>query len=195
MKTIHHLRPRHLFFQVKLLKLGFASLLFACTLPCFSQQKPSDVELLSTQPMTISDGCEEYISVSGTNSIMESKQFIIVMRGTYSYELKIALYEQGALGTIYSNQGERFNAADELVFVNSENQRVALRLGAVENTETQSIATFPLDADMIKWLAAAPMQVLYLKNNVRMQMLKFTINEERSAYFHETMQCFLGKMQ
>ncbi len=195
MKTIHPYLSHQHFFQVKLLRLGFAALLLACTLPCFSQQKPSDVELLSTQPMTISDGCEQYISVSGTNSIMESKQFIIVKRGTYSYELKIAMHEQGAAGTIYSNLGERYNAGDELVFVNSENQRVSLRLGTVENTETQSIATFPLDADMIKWLAAAPMQVLYLKNNVKNQMLKFTINEERSAYFHETMQCFLGKMQ
>ncbi len=144
--------------------------------------------------MTISDGCEQYISVSGTNSIMESKKFIIVQRGTYSYELKFAMYEQGVLGTIYSNQGERFNPGDELVFVNSENQRVALTLGGVENTETQSIATFPLDADMIKWLAASPIQVLYLKNNVRLQMLKFTINEERSSYFHQTMKCFMGKM-
>ncbi len=194
MQTIHSHLSRHQFFSLKLLKLAVAALLFTCALPCFSQQKPSDVELLSSQPMTISDGCEQYISVSGTNSIMESKKFLIIERGSYQYLLKIVMNPEGALGTIYSIRGELFNPNDELVFVNSQNSRIALRLDAVNKADDQYEATFPLNAEAVKWLGADPVTVVYLKNNVKSQMLKFSINEERSAYFHQTMKCFLDLM-
>ena len=185
------------FLRIKNIALPIVMMISIATNFVQAQTRPEylkDQYLLTLQPMTISDGCEEYISVSGTNSVMESKKFILVERGMYTYQLKIVMNPDGALGTIYSEKGERFNPDDELVFINSQNARIALRLNAVTSKEDQSIATFPINEESVKWFGAYPATVIYLKNNVKNQMLKFTIKEERQTYFFNTMKCFLDMM-
>lgn len=157
-----------------------------------------ELGLMMNDQMTISDGCEGYISPGSGGSIMESQNFMIIKRGTYEYSLKFFVKPDGISVTAYSEGGEIFNVGDELIFINSKSERAAFIFNSASavNLEKKSMdATFPLGMEQLKWLASAPMTTVFIKNNIKNQMLKFSINEERATYFHTTANCLLKMMQ
>ncbi len=156
------------------------------------------MDVMMHDPMTISDGCEGYISKGGGGSILESVNFVVIKRQTYEYSLKFFVNPDGIIGTAYSEGGEVFNLNDELIFINSKNERASFRFqsAAAVSPETNSMnASFALNMEQLKWMASATITTAFIKNNIKNQMLKFSINEERAAYLNTTVNCILKMMQ
>ncbi len=65
-----------------------------------------EMDMMMDDPVTITDGCEGYISLGSGGSIMESKNFVIIKRGTYEYSLKFFVMPDGISVTAYSEGGE-----------------------------------------------------------------------------------------
>lgn len=144
------------------------------------------------EPMTISDGCEQYITVSGPNYDLVSKKLVVIKRGTYQYLLKVVVNSQGALGTFYSEGGEVFHVNDELIFITLGNARMSVRFIGV--SEDGLAASLPLNTELIERMATDPVTTIFIKNNVKNQMLKFNLNEDRQLEFQSMMNCII-KMQ
>jgi hypothetical protein len=131
-----------------------------------------EMDVMMHDPVTISDGCEGYLSFGSGGTIMKSENFVIIKRGTYEYSLKLFVMPDGISATAYSEGGEIFNLNDELIFINSNSERAAFIFNSASevNLEKKSMdATFPLDIERLKWLASAPITTVFIKNNIKNQ--------------------------
>jgi hypothetical protein len=140
-------------------------------------------------PITISDGCEAYISVSGPNSDIVSKKITVIKRGTYQYQLKVVVNSLGAWGTFYSEGGEKFNVNDELILITTSNLRVRLRF--LEVTPDGVEGSFAMNTELLEKMSKDPVTTLFIKNNVKNQMLKFTLNEAAQLNLQSMMNCIV----
>ena len=73
-------------------------------------------------------GCNEIIVENESNA--EGKQLLktvtqtLISRGNYRYQIELMNRENGVMAKVFSVDGVTFNKGDELVFVDSNNQRI-----------------------------------------------------------------------
>ena len=133
--------------------------------------------------------------VIGGAQVLQSNPQTIVVRGTYTYSIDFRIENNGLVSKVYSKGGELFNQNDELVFIDEMKNRRSYRfieMGEMVRDGGTPVHQNTLDIDVaaLEWFAQNKMVVIFIKNNVKNQMLKFTVNESRQSAFNRMASCF-----
>jgi len=125
-------------------------------------------------------------------------QFLVV-RGSYTYGLDLENTEDGIIANFTSKGGVELEEGDEIIFADAAQNREPYRfvgMGKVHSEGGLPLNTniLQLDEAAIKRFASTRITVIYIKNNSRNEMRKFTVNANRQAEFQQMAKCFLGKI-
>ncbi|MEZ4959080.1 MAG: hypothetical protein R2830_04620 [Saprospiraceae bacterium] len=181
-----------LFIKANLLYVATSLFLLAGPSVANAQVRPADTKdpiLMPAEAMTISDGCEEFISVTGDKTVVESKKISVVKREGLQYGIKFTRAANGVTGTIYSVGGELFQPGDELLVLTATRDKLMFAYQSV--SDDHRAATFPLAETELKKWATADLETVFLKDNGKNQMLKYSVNEECKFQVKSTLNCLL----
>lgn len=140
---------------------------------------------LVVKPLT----CEELFKVNQETGNLESVKCLLIKRGSYQYLVSFTKNADGIIGTLYSEGGVLLQIKDEIIFVNTDNQRAKFTIESVHSAG--SSCYFFVDEDALGWLASANMQTIYLKDNQKNTMFKFPVVPENSAALHTLLNCLV----
>lgn len=150
----------------------------------------------------LSQNCESQIiedRVIGNMHVLKTNPQTVVVRGTYTYSLDLRNDNNGIVARVYSKGGELFNQNDELIFIDDQQNRRSYRfveMGEMSKDGGSPVHqnTLQLDLSAIEWFSTSMMSIIFIKNNVKNQMLKFTVNPNRQTDFQLMANCFYQKL-
>ena len=146
--------------------------------------------------------CAEIIkedkNIGGVQVLSTNPQTIVV-RGTYTYSIDFRIENSSIVSKVYSKGGELFNQNDELIFIDDNKNRRSYRfveMGEMIRDGGTPVHQNTLEIDLaaLDWFAQNDMEVIFIKNNVKNQMLKFTVNDSRQTDFKNMASCFSSKL-
>ena len=134
-------------------------------------------------------------TIDGKIQVLKTKSQTLIQRGNYTYTIELINDKRGIVAKVYSYSGVKFNKGDELIFMDKSKNRILCSfIGTGENaTEGEASVHYNilnLDAKMIDWFSTNTITTVYIKNNIKNEMRKFTINESRRAEFKQLAKCF-----
>jgi hypothetical protein len=137
--------------------------------------------------------------VVGGTQLLKTIPEVIIVRGTYTYSVDFRNERNGIFARVYSKGGEIFNQNDELIFIDDKNTRRSFRFVEMGEMSTDGGTpahqnTLALDLASMQWFAENVMTTVFIKNNVKNQMLKFTVNTNRQSEFQSLASCFSQKL-
>ncbi|MEK7254593.1 MAG: hypothetical protein AAB316_07610, partial [Bacteroidota bacterium] len=158
--------------------------------------------LLVVPAFAFAQNCEALIAEDktiGGAHILKTAAQTFVVRGNYTYSMDFRNDEAGIVAKVYSKAGELFNQNDELIFVDMNGTRRSYRfieMGEMVKEGGTPIHqnTMKLDLAAIEWFAGSIIREIFIKNNVKNQMLKFTITPNRQTEFQAMAHCFNQKL-
>ena len=119
-------------------------------------------------------------------------QFLVV-RGSYTYGLDLENTEDGIIANFTSKGGVELDEGDEIIFADAAHNREPYRFVAMGEVHSEggmplNTNVLQLDKAAIERFASTRITVIYIKNNSRNEMRKFTVNANRQAEFQQMAQ-------
>jgi hypothetical protein len=148
--------------------------------------------------------CKTAILVNEINEkgiqLLQTKRQMLIERGNYKYAIEFIHDERGLLAKVYSINGVSLKKGDEVFFMSNSKDRVAFRF--IEKGKASTIEgvnanynVLKLDSQIIHWFATAQMTTVYIKDNTKNEMRKFTLSEAHSMSFSHLSTCFKSNLK
>ena len=96
---------------------------------------------------------------------------------------------------MYSFGGVKLDKGDEVIFMDAFKNRTLYRFienggSSLEGESSMHFNILKFDTEAIDWFSSNTIQTIYIKDNSRNEMRKFTIAEENKAKFKLLAKCF-----
>jgi len=142
--------------------------------------------------------CDEFIDeVTNLDGIPHVRTIVltVVSRFNYEYSIEFLSDDKGIYGGMRSKGGVALNQGDELILADSGNVRMAFQFFEFEQTVIEgdtplSRNFFQMDKAAMEWLANSYISVIWLKDNIKKEIRKFKLDEDRKLYLNKMAACF-----
>jgi hypothetical protein len=168
-----------------------ASLIFIALNSATGQETPHRALPSDPTPLhaiTMSDGCEAYVTLAGDPATIKSKDILLVKRPKYQYWLQIEKKAAITTAHLRSMNGEKFQLGDELMAFNASNKKLHFKYSDISGDGLT--ASFALDENSIQQMAAVPLEYLILKSTTSNKILKLEVENNSKDLLKRTMECF-----
>ena len=132
-------------------------------------------------------------TIDGSTQFLKTISLTLVKRGNYSYAIEFINDQSLLVAKINSHSGVKFNKGDQVIFMNDSKTRVAVNFIGKSKSKNENQAHYNflgIDKKLIDWLSTNIITTIYIKDNIKNEMRKFTINESRQAEFKRLANCF-----
>ena len=187
------------------LLIWIVSCCFLCSL---TAQNNSSVSVSNITNSNCKDLIAADETIDGNIQVLKTRTKTLVKRKNYTYTIEFINDQRGIVAKVYSYNGVRLKKGDQIIFMDDSFNRGAYSFiekgkKAMDGETLTHSNILKIDRTAIDWffksnktlnparyVSNKTITTIYIKDNNKNELRKFTIDESRSATFKQLANCF-----